>query len=361
MNTNKRKMERRTRESEDSRFSHVTAQFARFAPDPAAFNDANRQDDLLLGAFDCGLAGSPYLLIVRARFRHFDFSTDRLTMRLSCLYSFVAPALPLPATVKDSSGQVFSNFAKVSKRRRLSTRLTVYCRGRTDAEEDSPPVLSTSSAYAVLGVNPDCSAAELKAAFRAKVKQYHPDVNRDLGDSDAMIRRVIQAYEFSWAFLWCNAILFTVGYALCRECLDPFDSPECEAFDVFVNEVLCVGKGCPYSCVKRAPHAFTYDPSTGTARATSQGHADDYQVQLAVGQCPRSCIHFVTPSQRVILEELLDSILNVPFDVSAEADLLYSLIVKAKFENNSQQSFRFLKKVQQICEWLVCASQGKGS
>jgi|APAra0007618257_1042622.scaffolds.fasta_scaffold03489_2 hypothetical protein len=27
-----------------------------------------------------------------------------------------------------------------------------------------------------------------------------------------------------------------------RECLDPFDHPECEALDVFVNEVLCVGK-----------------------------------------------------------------------------------------------------------------------
>lgn len=36
------------------------------------------------------------------------------------------------------------------------------------------------------------------------------------------------------------------------------------------------------------------------------GHADDYQVQVAVGQCPQNCIHYVTPSQRIILEELLD-------------------------------------------------------
>ncbi|KAK9987587.1 hypothetical protein SO802_027826 [Lithocarpus litseifolius] len=55
--------------------------------------------------------------------------------------------------------------------------------------------LSSTSAYAVLGVEPDCSAAELKAAFRAKVKQFHPDVNRDGADSDSMIRRVIEAYE----------------------------------------------------------------------------------------------------------------------------------------------------------------------
>lgn len=36
-----------------------------------------------------------------------------------------------------------------------------------------------------------------------------------------------------------------------RECLDPFENPECEAFDVFVNEFLCVGKGtifAPYEC-----------------------------------------------------------------------------------------------------------------
>lgn len=30
---------------------------------------------------------------------------------------------------------------------------------------------------------------------------------------------------------------------ICSECLDPFENPECEAFDVFVNEILCVGKG----------------------------------------------------------------------------------------------------------------------
>ncbi|RVW53483.1 hypothetical protein CK203_083759 [Vitis vinifera] len=232
-----------------------------------------------------------------------------------------------------------------------TSRFTVNCRDRTGEE----PKLSDSSAYAVLGVDPSCSAAELKAAFRAKVKQFHPDVNKEGGDSDKMIRLVIQAYEL----LSCCSRSEIIE----RECLDPFDEPECEAFDLFVNEVLCVGKGmgslfspsvvkrtplsnivlietldcCPYSCVNRAPHAFTFVSSTGTARATSQGHGEDYQVQLAVGQCPRSCIHYVTPSQRIVLEELLNSILDTPYDTSVEADLLYSLIVKARFENNRYQ------------------------
>ncbi|XP_058738577.1 uncharacterized protein LOC131610605 [Vicia villosa] len=204
------------------------------------------------------------------------------------------------------------------------TRMSCSCRGR----DDDP--LSTFSAYGVLGVQPNCSAAEIKAAFRAKVKQFHPDLNRDENEtSDVMIRRVIQAYQ-----ILSN---YTPSQIIETECLDPFDRPECEAFDLFVNELLCVGKACSNPCVERASHAFTFVPSTGTARAFSQDQGEDYQVQCAVGQCPRSCIHYVTPSQRILLEELLHSILDVPYDTSAEAELLYSLITKAKFENNRYQ------------------------
>ncbi|XP_009791914.1 uncharacterized protein [Nicotiana sylvestris] len=189
--------------------------------------------------------------------------------------------------------------------------------------------LNASLAYDVLGVAPNCSADELKSAFRNKVKKFHPDVRRDGDSSDKMIRLVIQAYE-----MLSN---FTKSEIIERECLDPFDQPECEAFDLFVNETVCIGKGCPFSCAEKAPHAFTFSTLTGTACATSQGHGEDYQVHLAVGQCPRSCIHYVTPSQRIILEELLGSIMSTPYDTSAEADLLYSLIVKARFENNRYQ------------------------
>ncbi|XP_018434977.1 chaperone protein dnaJ C76, chloroplastic isoform X2 [Raphanus sativus] len=179
--------------------------------------------------------------------------------------------------------------------------------------------LYSSSPYSILGVEPNCSSLELKAAFRAKVKQYHPDVNREEGgsSSDVMIRRIIQAYE-----MLTNSSRAEI---IEGECLDPFDHPECEVLDVFVNEVLCFGKRCSYPCFKTASHVFSCD-STGTARAMSQ-----------VNQCPRNCIHYVTPSQRIILEELLDSVLDKPYDCSAEAELLYALIVKAQFENNRYQ------------------------
>ncbi|KAG6646588.1 hypothetical protein CIPAW_07G017900 [Carya illinoinensis] len=248
-------------------------------------------------------------------------------MECLLLCSSTTSILPFRKAVTFPNGHHFpSNFRNPEL---LSSSLSslnyTNCRERIGV--DAP--LSSTSAYVVLGVEPDCTAAELKAAFRAKVKQFHPDVNRDGPDSDTMIRRVIQAYEMLSNYSRSEIIE--------RECLDPFENPECEAFDLFVNEVLCLGKaGCPYSCVKGAPHAFTY-ASTGTARVSSQGHGDDYQVQMAVGQCPRSCIYYVTPSQRIILEELLDSILNKPYDTSAEAELLYSLMARAKFENNRYQ------------------------
>lgn len=99
-----------------------------------------------------------------------------------------------------------------------------------DANDDEP--LTLSRAYGVLGLTPQCSSAQIKAAFRLKViissfspfpwfafvievqqfcafsrfsfslvdvrlqvKQFHPDVIGDTQASDAMIRLVIQAYE----------------------------------------------------------------------------------------------------------------------------------------------------------------------
>lgn len=232
-------------------------------------------------------------------------------------------------------------------RRGLSSRtrrLRFNCRASSRMEEDwiSSP---TASPYQILGIDPmSCSPSQLKAAFRARVKEYHPDVCKDMRDSDMIIKRVIHAYE---------VLLKRYQHeSPDRACLDPFEDPECEAYDLFVNEVLCVGKGCPYSCVERAPHAFSFVPENGTARASSQGHNEDYLVHLAVGQCPRRCIHYVTPSQRAVLEELMQSIINAPFD-PAEVALLESLISKANFENNRYQKPKRNPKVStEMVDWF---------
>ncbi len=66
----------------------------------------------------------------------------------------------IPSNIKNP--KIFSPY--------LSTppKYTVNCRETTGGEAP----LSSTSAYAFLGVEPDCSAAELKAAFRAKVRLF---------------------------------------------------------------------------------------------------------------------------------------------------------------------------------------------
>ena len=63
-------------------------------------------------------------------------------------------AWPCPALLRAHPGS--------SARRRLSTSLVSMC-------EDP--------GYAMLGVQPGASRAELKAAYRERVKKHHPDVN----------------------------------------------------------------------------------------------------------------------------------------------------------------------------------------
>ncbi|XP_026438417.1 uncharacterized protein LOC113336922 isoform X1 [Papaver somniferum] len=144
----------------------------------------------------------------------------------------------------------------------VPSSFTLHCKGNGRGEYP----LSLSSAYEILGVSPYCTFAELKSAFRSKVKQYHPDVSKDVDNSDDMIRQVITAYEI----ISKNPGFNNIDRDELSD-VDPFDEPECEALDIFINETLCIGKGCPSSCVKAVPSAFSFDSWTGTARATVQG------------------------------------------------------------------------------------------
>lgn len=115
----------------------------------------------------------------------------------------------IPTSLYFGSGG-FPGFTKKKARASCSRR-----------DDDGP--MTSASAYAVLGLNPNCSAADMKAAFRAKVpslfhsllpisllihvfshflflskvKEFHPDLYKhsNTAHSDAMIRRVIEAYR----------------------------------------------------------------------------------------------------------------------------------------------------------------------
>ncbi|KAL3698976.1 hypothetical protein R1sor_016998 [Riccia sorocarpa] len=203
---------------------------------------------------------------------------------------------------------------------------------------------STASPYEVLGVNEESTEEEIKSAFRARIKEYHPDVYQGVGDADAITQRLLRAYEILTKELELPPSK--------RKSLDPFKEPECVAEDLFVNEVACIGRNCPYSCVERAPDVFQFAYDTGCARAVTQGKGGEYHVQLAVGQCPRNCIHYLTPRQRITVEELLRSVIEGTV-YSNETIIMEGLIAKANFENNRYQPpKRKAKKTEEWVDWF---------
>ena len=99
-------------------------------------------------------------------------SRERKSMECLCLCNSIPPILPFRKTVAFHNGHNFpSNFKnpKLLCPSLSTSKFTANCRERTGEDYAT---LSCISAYAVLGVEPDCSAAELKAAFRNKVHSF---------------------------------------------------------------------------------------------------------------------------------------------------------------------------------------------
>ncbi len=49
--------------------------------------------------------------------------------------------------------------------------------------------------YAILGVPPTASQAEIRDAYRRLVRHYHPDLNPEREDAEARIKELNEAYE----------------------------------------------------------------------------------------------------------------------------------------------------------------------
>jgi len=59
---------------------------------------------------------------------------------------------------------------------------------------DSPVKTRTKDYYALLGVAPDATPAQIKSAYRKLAKQYHPDVNNS-SDAADQFREITEAYD----------------------------------------------------------------------------------------------------------------------------------------------------------------------
>jgi len=82
------------------------------------------------------------------------------------------------------------------------------------------------------------------------------------------------------------------------------------------------------------PGLFSFDPITNAARCsvtTSVARPHwEYPLYQAVAQCPRSCMHYVTPGQLKVLTEELASAVEGRADVDAVAYTLYELLVRSQ-------------------------------
>lgn len=68
-------------------------------------------------------------------------------------------------------------------------------------ENDSPKSLDMASACAILGVSPNADIEAIKAAYKTRIKEYHPDRTATLGEDIRQLAakktlEINRAYEF---------------------------------------------------------------------------------------------------------------------------------------------------------------------
>ena len=180
--------------------------------------------------------------------------------------------------------------------------------------------------HATLGVPVGADEVTIKRAFRAKVLKWHPDVAGASGSEPTL--RLVAAYK---ALLSRQRAPGIAGSPRGEEGAEA-DSTEL----LFVNELRCIGRSCSSACVAKLPTVFGWADDTGAARVTNQrGAAMDYQLRVAVGQCPTECIHLVTPAQLAVLEGLLLQARTA--DCAPTLDdigaALAELLARARYEN----------------------------
>ena len=196
-------------------------------------------------------------------------------------------------------------------------------------------------------MSPSSTLEEVKVAFREQIKAKHPDVNYGDGaiDTSKDAEALIRAYQ---------DILENFGKddtgrkkrsdEPMRDPLDVFSSPDGPPNYVFVNQMYCRGANCPEwcQCVETCPSAFQFDEENGLARLKENApesrlgcsEDDDYQLYLAVSQCPQDCLYFVTRGQQAYLKTLqqeMASMLSDQVVVQNDIDLLIS---QSQYENN---------------------------
>ncbi|XP_022634408.1 chaperone protein dnaJ C76, chloroplastic isoform X2 [Vigna radiata var. radiata] len=172
-------------------------------------------------------------------------------------------------------------------------------RVRVAAEEKS---FSTSDTvaddyYAVLGLLPDATPAQIKKAYYNCMKACHPDLSGNDPETTNFCTFINEVYGVLSDPIQRMIYDEIHGYSLTS--INPFLDESSPKDHVFVDEFSCIG--CK-NCANVACDVFGIEEEFGRARVYSQSGKPDI-VQQAIDSCPVDCIHWTSAAQLSLLED----------------------------------------------------------
>lgn len=165
---------------------------------------------------------------------------------------------------------------------------------RTDSQLDDE--YAADNFYQILGVPEAASRRDIKRAYKAMMKDFHPDLS---GDEESTEFAVLLNEIYSTLMDPERRATYDALAGFSASSINPFVDTSLPADQVFVDEYTCIG--CR-NCTNVCPKTFDIEDDFGRARVMQQGVDSDERLQEAIDTCPVNCIHWVTASQLSLLE-----------------------------------------------------------
>ncbi|KAM7276156.1 hypothetical protein ACFE04_018022 [Oxalis oulophora] len=170
---------------------------------------------------------------------------------------------------------------------------------KVSTTKDSPSTVDVGADdyYAVLGLLPDATPAQIKKAYYNCMKACHPDLSGDDPQVTNFCIFINEVYEVLSDPVQRMIYDEIHGYALTA--INPFYEDSSPKDHAFVDEFSCIGcKNCANVCSE----VFKIEEDFGRARVYSQDGDLDL-VGQAIESCPVDCIHWTSAAQLSLLED----------------------------------------------------------
>ncbi|KAG4980388.1 hypothetical protein JHK85_034346 [Glycine max] len=209
--------------------------------------------------------------------------TEPLKSNLSSISSW--RILPKTATL--------SNFVTHNGKRRGCGRVRVAAEEKSFSTSDTV----ADDYYAVLGLLPDATPAQIKKAYYNCMKACHPDLSDNDPEATNFCTFINEVYGVLSDPIQRMIYDDIHGYSLTS--INPFLDDSSPKDHVFVDEFSCIG--CK-NCANVACDVFGIEEEFGRARVYSQCGKPEL-VQQAIDSCPVDCIHWTSAAQLSLLED----------------------------------------------------------